>query len=479
MRSPHRWIFTAIGAVALSGVLPAQAADVPPSAIGNQIVEWIAVSPAYRDTGFVVAATVESGCSKNCNRLWVTHDGGSSWRRARAHGWNGGRLRVAVDSNGNDVVYSDGPARSGDDGQTWTTIGSGGVPTPSVTYPQDGNVAVAAGAHDYVLHGTSERRVSGSGGSLTDFEFFYAPTFPNAGSFSPAFLVGINSQDKHVYVEGCAQSLSCSSPTLLAGSNGFSLPVTMLPSSDFKDDGVVFAKAGRGIYKSKDGGKTFAVLPVVGPGATATAYPMMALAPGYKEAGPIRTAYVAVLQVFQPSPAELAQHKSPHSSGGVYRTTDGGLTWAQVGSGSPLDNGASGVAVASDGRLFAGYLPGLGSPYAGLLCSNDGGSTWKASCPAVGSKGRASGQQSCTGSACASTGGSSGGASPQASGNGSSGGGKSGGGQAIGTGRTGVLGSVSSRWPIVLAVAAVLIALLGALIFFVMRRRRGPAAPSG
>jgi len=461
-------------------VLPANAADVPPSAIGNQIVQWIAVSPAYRDTGLVVAATVESGCSKNCNRLWVTHDGGSSWKQARAHGWNGGRLRVAVDGNGNDVVYSDGPARSDDDGQTWTTIGSGGLPTPSVTYPKDGAVAVAAGAHDYILHGTSERRVSGSGGSLTDFEFFYTPTYPDAGSFDPAFLVGINNQDKHVYVERCAQSLSCSDPALLTESNGFSLPVTMLPSNGFKDDGVVFAKAGRGIYKSKDGGKTFAVVPVVGPGATATAYPMMALAPGYKEAGPVRTAYVAVLQVFEPPPAEVAQHKSPHSSGGIYRTTDGGLTWAQVGSGSPLDNGASGLAVASDGRLFAGYLPGVGSPYAGLLCSTDGGSTWKASCPAVGAGPHAGsgGHSSCTGSACASTTASSAEASPQASGTGG-GGANERVGQAIANGHTGVLKSVSSHGPIVLALAAVVIALLGALIFVLMRRRSKSRVPGG
>jgi hypothetical protein len=118
-----------------------------------------------------------------------------------------------------------------------------------------------------------------------------------------------------------------------------------------------------------------ALHPVPTSGAAVTTTPMAALAPGYAEAGPIRTLYVAVLQLFSGRPP----------SGGIYSSHDGGSTWGRVGSPSPLDRGAVAVAAAPDGRLFAGYL---GSGGVGLLCSMDG-AAWEARCPETGHVGDA------------------------------------------------------------------------------------------
>lgn len=63
--------------------------------------------------------------------------------------------------------------------------------------------------------------------------------------------------------------------------------------------------------------------------------------------------------------------------GGVFATRDGGLSWNAVGSPSMLDGGATSVVAAPDGRLFAGYVNGHGQ--AGLLCS-DPGLSWRATC---------------------------------------------------------------------------------------------------
>jgi hypothetical protein len=144
----------------------------------------------------------------------------------------------------------------------------------------------------------------------------------------------------------------------------------------------VFAQTGRGLYKSLDGGINFAPLAIGVAGATATATPMLALSPGYREAGPTRTAYAAVLQIFN----DPAHPERAHNAGGVYRSTDGGATWARVDSSGLLGAGTTAVAVAPDGRLFAGYL-GAVHASSGLLCSVDGGKTWRAACPSVVSSG--------------------------------------------------------------------------------------------
>jgi len=365
----------------------ASAATAAPSAIGNEAVYWLAVSPSYSRTGTVVALTLEAGssCGSHCKHLWVTRNGGSTWVQAKAQGWAGVRPAVAVDATGHEVIFDGGGSnmvRSDDLGDTWRAVGPAAVPATSPHFAEDGIVA-NAGNHDYIYasSGGSIQPVSGSGGKYLDLGFALPPNFPNQGSNPVAFLVGEDSNSQLPVVEQCSGSLTCSNPTTLSGVQPGYADTTLLFSTRYASDGTIFARNGRGIFKSVNGGSSFAPVPVGASSATQTATPMMALAPDYSEAASVKRAYVAVLQIF-------GTGQNSTSSGGVYATSDGGLTWTRLGAGSPLEGGASGIAMAPDGRLFAGYLPSTsvasGARQAGLLCSTDGGTTWRASCPPVG-----------------------------------------------------------------------------------------------
>lgn len=358
----------------------------PPSGVGDANVFGIAVSPAYRDTGLVVATVQPLGtqCSRDCLKLWVSHDGGSSWELSPAVGWNQGRPVIAADEHGSEKLFAGSGSdlrRSSDDGSTWTVVsGAAGTAFPAVSprYASDTSIAGAMGTQDFVLHGSTVQPVAGSGGTIVDMAFSYAPSYPTAGRYAPVLLTGVDTHGQLPVIQRCTAEFICSGNATLSGASTFSAPALLFPSSGYADDGVVFAQSGKGIYRSTDGGVTFAPLPMGDPTATSTATPSFALAPGYRQNGPVQTAYASLLQIhLKPG----AQPDGP-SSGGVYRTTDGGATWSSMGSPSPLDGGSMAVAVAPDGRVFAGYI-GSGYAAAGLLCSSDG-QTWQASCPSVG-----------------------------------------------------------------------------------------------
>jgi photosystem II stability/assembly factor-like uncharacterized protein len=343
-----------------------------PSAIGDEAVFWIAVSPAYQSTGTVVAASAQlHHCSSNCTHLWVTRDRGANWTRQTAVGWKPGRPVVAVDRHRREVLFSSSSSveRSDDGGAIWVAVGGAGSATPAPTYASDGAVAVA-GPRDYLLRDGPTEDVAGSGGRLVDRMFTYAPTFPSGGSHAAALLSAADPQSGVPVIQQCSPYLACSGSSRLPGAGHSAMPVSLLLSGGYSHDGVVFAQTERDVYKSVDGGVSFSPLPVPGADGTASSsIPMTALATGYSEGGPVRTVFAAELRVVGSGPAA-------HTAGGVYRSLDGGATWGRIGLSTPLDGGATAVAVAPDGRLFAGYFS---SGRTGLLCSTDG-STWKASC---------------------------------------------------------------------------------------------------
>lgn len=386
-------LLTATAAAAGAAALPAARAvtalaqapgAAPPSAIEGTVL-WIAVSPAYERTGLVLASASAPGCAKDCLRLWVSRDGGATWRRSPAAGWGQGRMYVAGGVDGHDVVFSEsssGLQRSDDDGATWRTAGPPGSPAISPAFAHDGLVAVASSASssaDYVLRDAGLTPASGSGGLLADLGFMLSPAYPSSGHFAPALLSAADPHTQAPVVERCDAEFRCQgASTTLASAGPWAVPVSLYPSPAYAADGTVFAKAGRSIYKSSDGGAGFVPLTVLPDrGGSVTAYPMLALAPGYSETGPVRTVDVAVLQVT----IDQNDPRRSHSTGGVYTSVDGGATWSRLGSPSPLDTGASALAVAPDGRLFAGYVGGSDGA-AGLLCSTDG-TRWQATCPPV------------------------------------------------------------------------------------------------
>ena len=299
------------------GAAPVTAIASAPQVIVNESVSWISVSPDFLHSGVAVAVgTPNGGCTEQCTHLWVTHDGGYAWARASTSGWAGGQVTVAVDGRGHEILFSSGnPAqRSDDGGATWTSLGVGGLPAPSPGFAGDGLVAVA-GAHDVLIGPVATTPVKGSGRALAaDISFMLAPGFPASGQFSPALLAGADQQTGGPVVQRCDRSLSCSGRALLPVRDRFGLVVTLHPSTNFTSDGTAFAQSGEGIFRTADGGATFTqVLVAPANGASVTVTPMLSLAPGFSQAGPVRTAYAAILQTF----TDQAHASTPHGGASI------------------------------------------------------------------------------------------------------------------------------------------------------------------
>jgi len=351
----------------------------PPGAFPNEDVLSIAVAPNFTRVGLVTAVTtpITSCKGPQCAHLWVSRNGGSTWSRANAQGWDLGTVTVAVDRNGHDVLLSGGSSgllRSDDAGTTWSKIGDAGSVTPAPSYASDARVAVAGNA-DYILSNGTRTAAQGSGGTLKDTSFMYSPTYPASGAHAPALLVGTDPTTGAPSVERCDVALSCQGAVAPPGASSFP-PFEMVPSSGYATDGTVFLETGRGLYKSTDAGATFRPLTIVSTdGANATGTPGLAVAPGYQERGPVHTVYAGIIQAH----INQANPMASNTTGGLYRSIDGGTTWANISSGTQLDSGATALAVAPTGRIFAGFIT---TDKGGLLCSDGNG--WHASCSPIG-----------------------------------------------------------------------------------------------
>ena len=123
---------------------------------------------------------------------------------------------------------------------------------------------------------------------------------------------------------------------------------------------------GNGIYKSTDGGTTWAHV--------------------WKQDGQIGTMVVHPRNPDIAFAAVLGKAFGPSGERGVYRTTDGGKTWTAVLK-KDADTGASDVALdpSNPNIVFAGLWQARrrpweltsGGPGSGLYVSRDGGTTWK------------------------------------------------------------------------------------------------------
>jgi hypothetical protein len=380
------WTVAASGVASAASPTAEPAAAPPGSAIGNVLVESITVSPAYSTTGLVLATgALGYPCIQDCVRLFRSRDGGATWEVLHPAGWTPGLMTIASDAGGHETVFtsSSGLIESTDQGTSWKSVGTAGTASAPPTYSSDKAVAVAdLGGHDYLLAPGGRKGVAGSGGSAADVDFAYSAAFPKGGRYSPALLLGADKQTKALSVYRCDASLSCSSPSAVpstAGQQGF--PASrLLPATDYDQSGTVFLFTQMGLYKSTDGGTTFAPLTVTAAnGADRTVFPAMALDPGYKEQGGDRQLYAAVLQAYTPPTPDMKN--GGHTAGGIYKSADGGTTWAPVGSADgAFAAGATAMAIAPDGRLFGGWTDNRG--HAGLLCNTDG-THWRTVCPAV------------------------------------------------------------------------------------------------
>jgi photosystem II stability/assembly factor-like uncharacterized protein len=123
----------------------------------------------------------------------------------------------------------------------------------------------------------------------------------------------------------------------------------------------------RGVYRSKDGGRTWQKILYVNPTAGATDLAMDPKNPN--------TIYT-VLWDHQRMPWGLREI-GPNT--GVYKSTDGGDSWRKIGTGLPKIMGKVGIAIsANSNRLYATVAtnPDVNDSEAGLYRSEDAGETW-------------------------------------------------------------------------------------------------------
>jgi len=122
----------------------------------------------------------------------------------------------------------------------------------------------------------------------------------------------------------------------------------------------------RGVFKSTDGGKTWAHVLDLGPEVGVSDLAMATANPG--------TLFAGTWQAHRPPWSTYAPLQGSQS--GLFRTTDGGANWTQLkGNGLPEgDWGRVGVTVSADGRRVYALIDA--GKKSGLYRSDDGGSTW-------------------------------------------------------------------------------------------------------
>ncbi len=124
--------------------------------------------------------------------------------------------------------------------------------------------------------------------------------------------------------------------------------------------------AERGVFKTTDGGRTWAKILYKNPDIGATA---LAMAPDDP-----KVIYAALWQTRRPPWNVYPPSNGPGS--GLYKSTDGGATWVQLTTGLPAHVGRIGLSIspAAPHRIYANVdgSPGLG----GIYRSDDAGATW-------------------------------------------------------------------------------------------------------
>jgi photosystem II stability/assembly factor-like uncharacterized protein len=122
----------------------------------------------------------------------------------------------------------------------------------------------------------------------------------------------------------------------------------------------------RGVFKTTDGGRTWSKVLYKGPDVGATA---LAMAPDDPN-----VVYAALWQTRRPPWNVYPPSNGPGS--GLFKTTDGGATWTQLTSGLPAHVGRIGLSIsnAAPHRIYANVdsSPGMG----GVYRSDDAGATW-------------------------------------------------------------------------------------------------------
>lgn len=344
-------------------------------------VSSITPSPAYASNHTLYSVWQSFDCETGCTNLTRSTDGGASWVDLPARRWSGTEV-AASNAGGEDVLVSaadDGIQISRDRGLSFDAFES---PTGQIDVrplPGQGLAILISGEEGQHLLEAPEgsvRRVPGT--TLKSAQLVFHPAWPRVPRGHPAaFASGSDPATGVPVLQPCDASFSCSGGTTIDTEPGVA---RLFVSPSFSRDHTMFAAHIRGgLFRSDDGGASFhrvAVTPS-DPRRLISTVQAIAFTRDFHATGRRGSVYAGLLEV---SGRPGGKGKS---SGGVYRSEDGGVTWSKVGGAGDLDRGVTALAVADD-RVLGAPLSAFDNPVAPILCSVGLG-PWRSSCPPAGS----------------------------------------------------------------------------------------------
>jgi photosystem II stability/assembly factor-like uncharacterized protein len=314
-------------------------------------------SPDYQHDHEVYASGLSfNGCAVLCPALFHSTDGGATWTRLPAFGFEGGDVMLPPAYPADHRIFVGGPHAlkvSADNGSTFTPLTPAGGYTAMSPAFSAGDSGILVGAipgwiyHDDTKAVTPFDAVPES--TSTALSFAYAPAYPA----DHRIVVGgtDTSSNQNAIVSACDVS-NCTTPAVLAGSTG--TPAVMT-SRSYSTTGLAYAWDVDKLYRSTDGGRLFAPLDL-----------------------PLPAAIQAVTEDAQGALYVGVQQDTGHGSiGGLFASHDAGSTWTRLGEGTPLDAGVLSVIALPSGNILVGPYSNRGG---GLQCSSDGGRTWASRC---------------------------------------------------------------------------------------------------
>jgi RNA polymerase sigma-70 factor (ECF subfamily) len=335
-------------------LLPPDGAVAPEDAVFSDVTP----SPSYEQDGTIFASGVvaESCPYGACAVLFRSTDRGASWHRLPAAGFVGGRLLLPPQYPDDPRLFVSGPTAlqvSEDGGATFTAVA-----------PVGGPAAISPAFHDdhRILMGHAPgweyrddvQSVQPSGVVVPSPSLLTSPAFSPAYAEDDTVFVGattVGGSGRHESAVFRCTAFRCDTGLPLTGSVG--VPEVVV-SPTFARDSVVMAWRGKALFRASGEGRFTAVpLPVEAFVQDVTFDPRARLV-------------VAVRRL-----------DDTGSTGGLFRSADGGGRWEQVGRGTRLAGGVVAVAALPDGRILAAASAG---GRGGLLCSTDDGRTWGARC---------------------------------------------------------------------------------------------------
>lgn len=341
------------GHAALDQVIPGD--DVKTT--GDARFESFAVAASGSDTPLLLAGgTRREGCVAGCTVLFRSADLGQTWTRLAATGITGPTIALSPDFPSDPRIFAvgdEGLSVSRDGGATFEVVLAAAASTLAISPGfADGDERVFVGTGPAIVWNESNRSATPLLGLPTSpsTSFAFSPGYPGSGAlYVGSMAPGATEFEAAVY--RCTRALdedSCVEPAPIPGLR------TVPRVAVARDSGTVLAWASGALYRSTDDGVSFSTASVPG-----DAYVNAVADDG---AGTLWAA------VHSPSGAPL---------GGVLRSVDDGATWQRLGAGSPLAHGASAVVALPGGRVLAAPLAHSGGD---IVCSDDGGSTWRAPC---------------------------------------------------------------------------------------------------